>query len=377
MENASWLEIVLRRLRFLTRPVPLASTVGALLLAVFVWDYLRHPEWFGAYESNETGPNEELDLSGLSPDEQVAVSGIDNLTLLFNELGIESGAIPRVQALGEDVDAEQNAFLNETLALAQPDAPGSSLGDSPFTRYLEQYQFGSGSSFSNTAASGNAGNPLFGGVSFFQRGSREQQTETAESINPLTRALQNQTGQIVSTQADADTPLANGLRSQSADTNESETSEAGSEAVAQGNLPPGEFSSQTVAIPGVDFPVLPTLPQMSPPPGTTGYTPPASLELMPPLPGSNTTSSPSFPAAPSFVPGAAGTSDLSSGGAVPSTGTSDIDVSNGFVTPYTPVVPSTTTAVPAPAPFTAPRAPGTYTGGGYINTFSNPNGPSN
>ncbi|MEM6521164.1 MAG: hypothetical protein AAF722_17735 [Cyanobacteria bacterium P01_C01_bin.70] len=369
MENASWLEIVLKRLRFLTRPVPLASSLAALLLAVFVWDYLRHPEWFGAYENTEGGPNADLDLSGLTPEEQAAVSGIDNLTLLFNELGTESSAIPQLQALAEDSEEAQNAFINETLALSQPNGNGSALGSSPFTRYLEQYQFGGRAPSSNAAAPRNGSTSILG-LSFGQQESGNQFATETESDNPLTRALQNQSGQIISTQAEADTPLSNELQAQSttAEGNESDFETAAS----QEELPPGEFSSQTVTIPGVNFPVLPTSPQMSPPPGTTGYTPPASLELMPPLPGRNATST----GTSSLVPSSAGVPDLSSSTAVPSLNSPNVDVSGGFVTPLTPAVP-TATPQPVPAPFTAPRAPGTYTGGGYIHTFSNPSGPSN
>ncbi|MGD1861187.1 MAG: hypothetical protein ACFB0E_14585 [Leptolyngbyaceae cyanobacterium] len=374
MENTSWIKSVLERLRFLTRPVSLASSLAVLLLAIFVWDYLRHPEWFGAYENTEGGPNADLDLSNLTPEEQAAVAGIDNLTLLFNELGTESSAIPQLQALAEDSDEAQNVFLNDILALSQPNASGSTLDGNPFTRYLEQYRFGANTPSANAAASRTSGTSLLG-FSFGPQRSGNQSETATESENPLTRALQNQSGQIVSTQADADTPLANELRSQSEAAADNELT--AENAVSQTNLPPGEFSSQTVTIPGVDFPVLPTLPQMSPPPGTTGYTPPSSLDLVPPLPGRSATSSPSTTGTSSLVPSSTGLPSSSSGTVAPSLNSPNIDVSNGFVTPVTPVVPTATPQQTVPAPFTAPRAPGTYTGGGYIHTFSNPSGPSN
>lgn len=373
MDNASGLRAILNRLRFLGRPLPLATTVGVLLLSIFVWDYLRHPEWFGAFDAPEAGPNEDLDLSGLTPEERAAVSGIDNLTLLFNELGVAANAVPEVQALPEPGDDETNAFLNETLALSQPNPVTSALAESPFTRYLQQYQFSRG--LPNTQTDRNVGNSISGVSDFFQPTNRAERIRANQPYNPLRAALRNSAGLSAVAEAEEDTPLANELRSQfSAPGEDRETTAT---QTAQQSLPPGEFSSQVVTIPGVDFPVLPTLPQMSPPPGTTGYTPPATLELMPPLPGSNRANTQAFPATP-LAPTSTGVPDFSSGTGLPGGGTSQVDVSNGYVTPYTPVVPTVTTPqTPVPAPFTAPRPPGSYIGGGYINTFSNPNGPSN
>ncbi|NEQ42371.1 MAG: hypothetical protein F6K00_01935 [Leptolyngbya sp. SIOISBB] len=374
MESTSWLDVVIKRLRFFTRPLPLASTIGALLLGVFIWDYLRHPEWFGAFEDESAGPNEELDLSGLTPEEQAAATDLDNLTLLLNELGVEAGNNPQTQVLPTGDATAQNSFLNETLALSQPNAASAQLGDSPFSGYLQQYEFGRNSLRINSGAS-SAGSQ-FGGVNFnyFGRTNRDTTATSDQPINPLAEALSNQAGLAGAVQTQEDSPLANELRSQS-DPNQVVSQET-ADGTTQDTLPPGEFSSQTVTIPGVDFPVLPTLPQMSPPPGTTGYTAPATLDLMPPLPGSSSSSPAAFPGAASPLP-STGVSGVTAGTGLPSTSSSDIDVSNGFVTPYTPVVPTVTPAQSAtPQPFTAPRPPGTYTGGGYINTFSNPSGPS-
>ncbi len=374
MESTSWLDVVIKRLRFFTRPLPLASTIGVLLLAVFIGDYLRHPEWFGAFEDEPVGPNEELDLSGLTPEEQAAATDLDNLALLLNELGVESGNTPQIQALPEGDPTEQSSFLNDALALSQPNNPSSKLADSPFASYLQQYEFGRNSLRSNTAVSNSGASFGDTNFSYFGRSNRGATTTSDQSINPLAEALRNQAGLAGAVQTQEDSPLANELRSPS------DADEAVSQETADGTtpdtLPPGEFSSQTVTIPGVGFPVLPTLPQMSPPPGTTGYTAPATLDLMPPLPGSSGSSSSTVPGVASPVP-SAGVPGAAAGTSLPSVNSSDVDVSNGFVTPYTPVVPTVTPAESAATqPFTAPRPPGTYTGGGYINTFSNPSGPS-
>ncbi|RZM77921.1 hypothetical protein [Leptolyngbya iicbica] len=373
MEDATWLDVVIKRLRFFTRPLPLASTVGVLLLGVFVWDYLRHPEWFGAFEDDAVGPSEEADLSGLTPEEQAAAAGLDSLTVLMNELGVEPGNNPRIQALPEGDITNQSSFLNEVLALSQGNNSGSSIATSPFSDYLQQYQFGRNSRSTESTAS-NTGSQ-FSGISFNSFG-RSSATER-RPINPLAEALQNQAGLAGAVSTQSDSQLANELRSLSSSAQQTATTTGEGENATrengQFNLPPGEFNSQITTIPGVDFPVLPTQPQMSPPPGTTGYTAPASLNLIPPLPGTSTSTIPgSTLATPtSGFPGTA------SGTGVPNLNSPNVDVSNGF-TPYTPVGGSTATptVAPPPPPFTAPRAPGVYTGGGYINTFSNPSGSS-
>ncbi|WP_204138924.1 hypothetical protein [Halomicronema sp. CCY15110] len=376
MENATWLDVVIKRLRFFTRPLPLASAVGALLLGAFVWDYLHHPEWFGAFEDDATGPNEEANLTGLTPEERAAAAGLDSLTVLMNELGVEPGNNPRIQALPEGALTSQDSFLSEVLALAEGNGSGASIATSPFSDYLQQYQFGRNSITPEATPSSPGGQ--FGGISFGTFGNPSATEQ--RPINPLAEALRNQAGLAGAVQTQPDSPLANELRSLFNSAQPTAGTSTGGRATATGangqiTLPPGEFSSQITTIPGVDFPVLPTQPQMSPPPGTTGYTPPASLDLMPPLPGS-TTSTSTFPGNPA-APSNSSLTGASSGTGVPNLNSSNVDVSNGYVTPYAPTGAGITTAPTptVPQPFSAPRAPGVYTGGGYINTFANPSAP--
>jgi len=375
MENATWLDVVIKRLRFFTRPLPLASAVGALLLGVFVWDYLRHPEWFGAFEEDGSGPNEEANLTGLTSEERAAAAGLDSLTVLMNELGVEPGNNPRIQALSDEDSADQSSLLDGALALSQANNnSSSSIAPSPFADYLQQYQFGR-----NSLAPESSPNDAGGQFGSIRTNSFGNPTATTEqrSINPLAAALLNQSGLSGAVSSQSNSPLANELRSLSNNApqvseTETEMTEKTTGENEQITLPPGEFSSQITTIPGVDFRVLPTLPQMSPPPGTTGYTPPASLDLMPPLPGS--TNSTSRTAATSN----SGLTGTSLGTEMPNIDASNVDVSNGYVTPYAPTGAGTTTAPVTPAvpqPFTAPRAPGVYTGNGYINTFANPSSP--
>ncbi|MGD1940964.1 MAG: hypothetical protein ACFB0G_06600 [Leptolyngbyaceae cyanobacterium] len=373
MAQFPWLRSSLNRLTFLSRPVPLASTLGILLLSIFLWEYSRNPEWFGSFAQDDgASPEGAIDLSTLTPAAQAAIADIDNLSVLMNELGVESGGVPTLQAIAIGQDEGENAIAADLLSLSQPgninsENPSTSI----FNQYLEQYQFGrqrptnipqaSANSFTNGTATTVGQSPL-GSPSL--------------RISPLALALQGQNALIPGTQPSNQTVLEAALQSQNTSETATTTDGTNAEATTESTLPAGEFSSEVVTIPGVAFPVLPTLPQMSPPPGTTGYTPPASLDLMPPLPGSN--SAGTLPSSTAPLSTVGGVSGSSSGTAVPNLNTPQVDVSNGY-TPYTPVVPSATPTTPGvtPSPYAVPRPPGSYIGGGYINTFSNPSGPPN
>ena len=373
MAQFPWLSSSLKRLTFLSRPVPLASTLGVLLLSIFLWEYSRNPEWFGSFaQDNGASPDGALDLSTLTPAEQAAIADIDNLSVLMNELGVESGGVPTLQAIAIGQDEGENAIAADLLSLGEPGtASAANPNTSIFNQYLEQYQFGRQRPINSSQASANGfTNGTASTVGQSPLGS------TSLRISPLALALQGQNTTFVpGMQPSNQTVLDAALQSQT--TSETATTADGTnaEATTESTLPAGEFSSEAVTIPGVTFPVLPTLPQMSPPPGTTGYTPPASLDLMPPLPGSNSAGAVP-PVAPLSTVG--GGSGLPSGTTVPNLNTPQVDVSNGY-TPYTPVVPTVTPTTPGvtPSPFAVPRPPGSYIGGGYINTFSNPSGPPN
>lgn len=336
MAQFPWLRSSLNRLTFLSRPVPLASTLGVLLLSIFLWEYSRNPEWFGSFaQDNGASPEGTLDRSTLTPAEQAAVADIDNLSVLMNELGVESGGVPTLQSIAIGQDEDENAIASDLLSLSQPGTTSTANpSTSIFNQYLEQYQFGrqrptnlspaaSSNSFTNsTAATGQSGSL----------------SPTTVRVNPLTLVLQGQNALAPGMQPSNQTVLEAALQSQNASAATSATdatdNATGTETAIESSLPTGEFGSQAVTIPGVAFPVLPTLPQMSPPPGTTGYTAPASLDLMPPLPGSNSAGAGLPPVAPLSTVG--GGTGLPAGTAVPNLNTPQVDVSNGY-TPYTPM----------------------------------------
>ena len=171
MAQFPWLRSSLNRLTFLSRPVPLASTLGVLLLSIFLWEYSRNPEWFGSFaQDNGASPEGTLDRSTLTPAEQAAVADIDNLSVLMNELGVESGGVPTLQSIAIGQDEDENAIASDLLSLSQPGTTSTANpSTSIFNQYLEQYQFGrqrptnlspaaSSNSFTNsTAATGQSG----------------------------------------------------------------------------------------------------------------------------------------------------------------------------------------------------------------------------
>jgi hypothetical protein len=376
MAFPAWLQIIITRLRFLGKPLPLTSSLMAVILGIFIWEYATHPEWFGAYTQEETLPNSTANLSGLTPEEQAAIAEIDNLALLMNEFGSPLASVTSTQNVSELQANSQNTLLQDVLALARPaDNAETTASGSPFDRYLAQYQF-LGRSFTADSADRSLLQGQRAGDA--PAANNESESLALRPRSPLEAALQNQ----MASEAALD------LRDNQANSESLETEARSSATAEMVNQEPAAsatstlsetFNSQVVTIPGVPYPVLPTMPQMSPPPGTTGYTPPASLELIPPLPGAAGSAFPSSSSS-NLNPSRTGIPSLPTGNSSVNLGTPQVDVGNGYVTPYTPLVPvAAPTTVPraAASPFSVPRPPGSYIGGGYINTFANPSGPPN
>jgi hypothetical protein len=357
MIPTNWLNLLLRRLSVLTKPLPLISTVGVLVLGVFVWEYFRHPEWFGTYSQEETSPTEN-GLPNLTPDEQAAIADIDTLEVLLNELGGADGT-PSLQVLPEDSKDKTAGLADDLLTLSQPSSTTTTPEDNIFKKYLDQYQF-----LSSTSREAPIAPPSLGVVSTEARSDRSNSSLT-RPFNPLAAALQGQSTLTGSTSETS--PLATAVQAETGNT----STTPGEENINSNGAFFSTPNSTGVVVPGVPFPVLPTIPQMSPPPGTTGYTPPASLNLLPGTAGA-TPSTTSFPAAgtTSLSPGSAGVPNLPPVGSSPNLSTPQFNTGTSYVTPVTPVVPAPVIVSPTtpPPPFTGNRP----IGGGNIGTFSNP-----
>ncbi|MEL6384341.1 MAG: hypothetical protein AAFQ89_18165 [Cyanobacteria bacterium J06626_18] len=380
---------VVKQLKRLTRPVPLISGVTIGILAIFVSEYLTHPEWFGTYSQEGEEPSQSLDLLGLTPEEQAAVADIDNLSVLFNDLGIAAPGgqtlqvLPQEDGLSED-GLPQDGLLQDLAVLTEPvDVGPLSEGPSPFEQYLNQYQFGQPSqglalptpNATAPASGSNSGVPSSSSLSV--PGLPFQGNATLPSGQLETSALERAiNAQGASTSLPGDDADVSSLGNEERSLEGGETSDLASTGT-ESALTSESSNPQTATIPGVPFPFLPTSPEMSPPPGTTGYTPPASLQSVQQPTDSGSPSS--FPSSGTALPspGSAGVPNIPSAGSVPNLATPQVDVSNGATTPSLPssIVPSATDGIAPPPTSSVPRPPGSYTGNGYINTFSNPSGP--
>ncbi len=339
------------RLRALNRPVIWGSGLGLLLLGLVVQQYFSHPEWLRGFTPNEADPSRSTeDLSDLSQEELANLAEIDNLGLLLDQLQPRTAS-----ALSETPDPNTEA-PNATLREPRPTPLAASAdGSSPFAAYLERTQFRvssltpAGSNAAATPEERGLGRPRFG--------------QTAIPDDPVPSPLQ----QLLAPAQPATTPETT-PRSSMANTNTlpptGPTTSPNASPTTGLTPPPWAVEGAT---PGVNQPFIRTTPEMSPPPGTTGYRPPASLPPAPnTLPNANL-GLPAPTAAPlNLSPGAASSSIPSPttpsrvGNTLPPSG------SSGYTDPY---------SVPEAAPFSAPRPPGSHIGGGYIHTFSNPNGP--
>lgn len=346
MDSPSIWQVLMGRLKLAARPIFLSSTLFVGLFGLFIWQYITNPEWFGAYETGAAA-NEDIDLSNLTPEEQARLADVDNLSVLQNDFGDDENA----SLLAANANQDELSLLQVLLGSTPGEATESGGGGAPLSKYLDNYRFLGGTQQSD-AANTNIYSGLFSGSGlgtngFGQNRSGEQIPGQASEGNGGQPAISALEAALQRNQAEA---AANG--------------EASEEASDNSGIETANGLPSPVTLPGVGT-FLPTTPIMSPPPGTTGYTPPASLPA--PTPVTRSAGPSGLPPAASGLPGSSNF-DL----------TPNVDVGGGTVLPNTSPIGSSLsppTSVANPAPYSVPRPPGSYIGGGYINTFSNPSGP--
>ncbi|MEO0433694.1 MAG: hypothetical protein AAF151_18560 [Cyanobacteria bacterium J06656_5] len=252
--------------------------LGILLtgvVGVYAWQYRQDsgqlPWQIGATGLGSSGDATSTDvlLESLTPEEQAVAAELDNIELLLAQLDSD------VSALTTGGDASAAAALNEALA----DAPEVSSESSVerLTRYIDEYSFvGTNARGSNPQATrSNAPIPL-------QREQPPQSTsveesQTAAALAESFAARQQQLEQARSANSEAE-QLASG-------TGVTRAPVTGLPAETAGGVVTDDQSSfvfdQTGVVPGsldgLNRTFIRTTPNMSPPPGTTGYVPPASL----------------------------------------------------------------------------------------------------
>ncbi|MBD0269104.1 MAG: hypothetical protein ICV77_12520 [Cyanobacteria bacterium Co-bin8] len=351
------------RFKVLNRPLLWCSGLAVVLLAVVAREYQKNPEWLGRFEVEGNAPSTALSDSTLSPDEQASIADIDNPNSLYSDLGLGPILPEPSPNQGEALAPQPSQDLLSILQSAAPASPtmpeatpGTATG--PFASYLEQYRFlGSRNPLSSGTTQSFLQAPQPGSSLTAQPGlSGPPVTPGSENvvITPLQQAVQQY--------SDANSPT--GATSPRLEQPLTGNGEAGSLPTGGSQVP----GISPATLPGTNQTFLRTTPQMSPPPGTTGYVPPAVLNL--PAPGS--VSSPAAAPLPSATVVTPNLSPTSPGQPLPgstmgSSGTTVLPPATGSVYDTPDVV--------TPPPFSAPRPPGSHVGGGYIYTFSDPNGP--
>jgi hypothetical protein len=348
------------RLKSLNRPALWGLLVGTGMLAVAGHQYRQHPEWLGTFEPDANhAPGATADTT-LSPADQARLAEIDNLSVLLDQMQpTTAGAI--------ETPVAATIQPAETTSLALPDAepptplvvsPGSTT-PGPFATYLEQNQFRAGRATPVVEPSVNAS---------VSPGTIPAEAGADSALSPLERALLGQ-------QSVQPAPTAEG---NGATASEPDNRPQG-EAATTGSATPGETANLNDTTlppwyvegttPGSNQSFIRTTPQMSPPPGTTGYTLPPSLQTAEPAGGAGSAEIPSPPTAAPLDLDFSPTRDT----ALPSgTGSAAMETLPNPTTPGGYTQPQSGLD---PAPFSVPRPPGSHTGGGYIYTFSDPNGP--
>jgi hypothetical protein len=338
------------RLQVFRRRRVWATALGFLVLGLVGHQYFNHPEWLQGFtlDEEDRARSTGADLSELSQAELADLAEVDNLALLLNELQ------PLTANTLAEVPAESSRPAT-TAALARPspiaaDPQRSPDGASPFAAYLERTQFrvGSPATLDDPAA--------------------------AESPNPDRLPLERSTApsplqQFLTSAESAESDPENSSSQNSEDTPSAASNRESRATPTTTGLTPPPWVVEG-RIPGVNQPFIRTTSEMSPPPGTTGYALPPSLG------NPSSQGLPSVPA-PLGLPSAPRLNlspTPTSSGAVTVPGSSGagntLPPSSGLNTYTQPA-----SVVPEPAPFSVPRPPGSYTGGGYINTFSDPSGP--
>ena len=374
----------LARLKPLTQPVVWCPLLALALLASFVLEQRNHPAWFGEFELGGSNPNRSDRNAFPTSEEQADIPDIDSLDALFNDLKIQPQAPLALGNSNQSTPESTSSTLLSLLQNSRPQPPGiSSAGNpeagaqasNPFESYQERYRF-----IGSTLSDEDGQTPFL--PQNWQSNSANSSSHSLFPNNfsdssPFDSGAQppNQLSLALERRSLAGQQLLQDQRQTSAEEASEEALENDGTAALNLNGQQAIFEGN---IPGSSLTFIRTIPDMSPPPGTTGYTPPATLNLSPAtLSGGNAFTNLIAPQAASGLNGIPSSlTPGQSGGLAGNTG--------GIGVPGSVLPPTSGTQLqpqiegispPEPAPFSVPREPGRYVGGGYINTFSNPGAP--
>jgi len=251
MRPSASLRYGLARLRLLANPLALIPLSVVVLVVVLLVEYGKDPsasQWQDADEVSELTPDQQA---------QAAEAEFDTLRQLLN--GSPS----------PDLEADTSADSDNQDSLGATDNDILSDSDDPFAEYLDQYRFGNGTlptSGRNTGSSLPSGTPVT--LSPTRRSALGTSAVSGESA--LSVAIGRLQGEP---EAAVESESSSGSSSESSGTPNTDTA-----VVELPNLP-NQSGIVPGSLPGSDTTFIRTTPGMSPPPGTTGYTSPASLDL--------------------------------------------------------------------------------------------------
>ncbi|MEO1403398.1 MAG: hypothetical protein AAFV72_19415 [Cyanobacteria bacterium J06635_1] len=260
------------RLRPLQNPVVWMPALALTFIGIFAWEYKNHPEWL-----QWNGVDSETALeTGLTPEEQAGIAEIDTLDLLINEANSNS---PSPEAINPSAISPETASGTEESS-AQPTAQAPSQEQAqPFANYLAQYQLPGGRvNGANTAVQGSsASSSPLSAASGTGAPTNDlfllSQPTPASQESALSRALSDRAA--ARTAQPVDSPQSSQARPSLSDSAESVAAENPATDLPLNQS--GVIRGQLPGSPDVNF--IRTTPDMSPPPGTTGYQPPASIDL--------------------------------------------------------------------------------------------------
>lgn len=326
------------RLQPAARPIVWAPILVVTLLGVVLWEYRQHPEWSDAFEIDTESPSAQIPETELTLDEQAQLSQVDSLAVLFNDL---AASTPTIQA----AETPEDTLFNQLSEITSQTNQAQIRPSSSYALYRTQ------SSAQADTSSGTASPPSLASAANLATLLNPEAASPTGQSSALQEALGRLPSQTAGT-SETRSPAGQSPNSASAQTTgPSQFSNAEIPAAAQGNTPAGAAPLR----------YIPTTPNMSPPPGTTGYTPPATLNL-----------------APNNYPSGNAYTNLTTPG-LPQTQPRFNGLPNRSATPTLPTSPGSQYIQPQPQfnnSSSVPRPPGSYIGGGEIQTFSNPLGSS-
>jgi hypothetical protein len=347
------------RLSILKRPTFWAATSGLVLSVFLVGEYLSNPQQYTGSDDPEaaTIPPNQNPLGALPPQTTPASnSEIYEALPELSNIPTQTSSDPESAGSAGDRSPLLQEFLLGRSALAQKAKPGRSSQTSLFSTPSS-----TGTRRDRPAETKLPSLYPPASPSPFPSSIERNTTVGSTPINPLQSALDRYSPTRSQPQASpnrsfsSSNSFGNSAGLGAADPASPSNTNPLSQPEAPRALPSSQFSSP-------QFSSSPYTPQISPSPGTTGYTLPPTLRT-PSAPSSSNNFQP-IPGqiTPSVAPAVPGQSQPSDSG--------QIDYSDSLPLP----TPSPQSAPPNPtSPYSVPRpVPGRSIGGGQINTFSNP-----